>query len=611
MQETGRCGGQFDNQETERPMSALNHSCPVRQSPPTRVPTGRCSRVLLLAGLVAGTGMLHNRCIAEDGDSRGRDTAIALNYCRAAFHRIKNRGSKQALIEEQEEILNNLNLNGIVDEPVIKLYSSVLDEISQIQIAEKERAVIRGKHRQIFRRQLSQAIFVGATQLATAQVGAAARTGVNSWWDYRTMVGVREFEMWRVDKVRLAAVVNKSSTFLDAFWKLSRAKNIPDRWLVRDVDLERLAAAVRETDLTVRLRVLRRMERFMECYPPYWYYVARTQQQLGQLFAAAETYDKLADMGTGFFRKDDMLAAGLANRAVIQEYLRQPGADRTAAEALQYSTDVWQANLVCAYVLQRHRKYQAAEEAILRNLDVNLEREHSLAALVQLYRRSRDPRQLSKRLNEPGLVSSIPMASLIECLTVLDGRVPQAVRRRLQVSCYATTDARFGPDDIVCVLSPQWNASRAIATLHFDGRDIPVTRVRAENAGHQLRFANVADFGSLLRKGRHPGSVELTLRYPGQPPIRLFLERVSVRADSLVSHNTTAVRRGGMGIVRIRIGQDEVNLAGSASSAGGQGPPAADGKAAPSQSAKPQPGSSASEPQRPAVQLLPLEPIEK
>jgi len=161
------------------------------------------------------------------------------------------------------------------------------------------------------------------------------------------------------------------------------------------------------------------------------------------------------------------------------------------------------------------------------------------------------------------------------------------------------------------VLSPQWNASRAIATLHFDGRDIPVTRVRAENAGHQLRFANVADFGSLLRKGRHPGSVELTLRYPGQPPIRLFLERVSVRADSLVSHNTTAVRRGGMGIVRIRIGQDEVNLAGSASSAGGQGPPAADGKAAPSQSAKPQPGSSASEPQRPAVQLLPLEPIEK
>jgi cell division septation protein DedD len=322
-----------------------------------------------------------------------------------------------------------------------------------------------------------------------------------------------------------------------------------------------------------------------------------------------------------------MLAAGLANRAIIQEYLRQPGADRTASEALQYSTDVWQANLMCANVLQRHQKYQAAEDAILRNLDVNLERESSLAALVHLYRESRDPGQLRKRLNEPGLVSSIPVASLIECLTVLDGHVPPAVRHRLQSSCYATTDARFGPDDIVCHFSSQWKADRATVTLYFDGREIPATRVQSENSGHEVRFVNVADFGSLLRRVRNLGSIELQLSYPGQPAIRLSFERLHLPADSLVSYNANTVprvyRRGAIGIARIRVGQDEVDLLAH------RRPPVADAPAKPTPAkptpakptpAKPTPADSANPkptagPRQPdgsnsAVQLLPLEPIE-
>jgi len=63
------------------------------------------------------------------------------------------------------------------------------------------------------------------------------------------------------------------------------------------------------------------MEGFMECYPPYWYYVARTQQSMGQLFAANETYEKLVRIGNGHFRKDEMLAAGMANRSIIQAFL--------------------------------------------------------------------------------------------------------------------------------------------------------------------------------------------------------------------------------------------------------------------------------------------------
>ena len=82
----------------------------------------------------------------KEPDPTAGKTAIALNYCRASFYRIKKSGSKEVMFEEREKILNNLNLNGVGDEKVIKLYSSVLDEISQVEIAEQEREYFKNKH---------------------------------------------------------------------------------------------------------------------------------------------------------------------------------------------------------------------------------------------------------------------------------------------------------------------------------------------------------------------------------------------------------------------------------------------------------------------------------
>ena len=66
-------------------------------------------------------------------------------------------------------------------------------------------------------------------------------------------------------------------------------------------------------------------------------------------------------LGDRHFRKDDMLATGLANKAAIEEFLGRSEAVATATRALEYSTEVWEANLVCARVLQRHRQFAAAQ----------------------------------------------------------------------------------------------------------------------------------------------------------------------------------------------------------------------------------------------------------
>lgn len=491
--------------------------------------------------------MLHMqglRVAAED--SRGRDTAVALNYCRASFHRIRTSPTKDVLVQEEDKILNNLNLNGIVDEAVLKLYAGVLDEISKIGIAEHERASIRKHHLRVFRHQVFQNAFAASGQLLSAQFGNAVRTGVRSWWDYRSMVFNRNADLWKVDKVRLTAINQRTTACLDAFWKLSREKNIPDRWLVRDTDLERLESAVQEPNATVRLRVLKRMEPFMECYPPYWYYVARTQQELGQLFAAAETYDTVANLGTGYFRQDEMLAASLANRAAIQFYLGQPTAERTAREALNYASSVWQANLMCAYVLTRRGKFTEAEDAILRNLDVDLESAHSTIALWELYRRSGNSTAKAKFLSNPERIAQVPIPLLLAGLG--DTPLPAAARDYLRSSIRCEPIRRFGRDDLVVTATPAWRLRQSQVGLIVDGHEFSRPKIEGNDGTDEARFVQVVDTGSPFGRERSLGEVSVTLRYSKDVELRVSLRprmNIAKRPDKLVSQTTDKRRLHG------------------------------------------------------------------
>ena len=177
-----------------------------------------------------------------------RNTAVTLNYCRAALHRIRRAPSKKVLLEEQQRILNNLDLNQIDDPEVITLYRSILDEIGQVEISDRERVVITEQSRRAQQRKLSTDFFVIGAQAATGQVGSVIQSGANSWWDHRTTQVKRDADLWQVEKTQFTTLMTRSSTFLDSFWKLSRKNEIPDRWLLRDQDLDQLGDTLAEPD---------------------------------------------------------------------------------------------------------------------------------------------------------------------------------------------------------------------------------------------------------------------------------------------------------------------------------------------------------------------------
>ena len=505
--------------------------------------------------------------VTPSTSAENRSTAVALNYCRASFHRIRKEPTRLVLYQEQEKILNNLNLDAVDDPEVIQLYTAVLDEINQVGVADYERNLYREQHQNSIQKKVAWDILALGADVATAQVGTAIRSGANSWWDYRSMGFQREQDLLKIEKTRINSVVAKSSLFMDTFWKLAQKKKIPDKWLVRGNDLDALEVAMREPNPEVRLRVLRRMEDFMGCYPPYWYYTGRTQQEQGQLADAVQTYQRLEQLGQGHFRKDDMLATALANEAAIEDYSGQLNAVATASRALNYSRDVWEANLVCARVLERHARPTDAEDAILCNLDTHMESQNSQVFLVSLYEKTGEKTKLAQVLSNPQTVAELPAPLLLRCAASLGERdTPATVIPAIMASLDAQPQFQFGKDELVVRVTSAWQLHLASMQVLYDDQSLGKPQITALNGQHQLRFAGQSDWGAPFEATRKNLAFTVQLTYPDQTTVELTLRPDSTTPTAtagrpLFSRTAAGVSTTGtMRIADVQIGQDRIAL---------------------------------------------------
>ena len=457
------------------------------------------------------------------------------------------------LHEEQEKILNNINLQGIEDPEVIQLYTAVLDEINQIQVADKELALTQIYHGTTMQRKVTWDLLAFGTDLATAQYGSALRNGANS------LVGSSEHDLparQRCAEDRESPDAARSPRSRRPFWtlfgSLARRKNIPDRWLVRGNDLDQLDLAMAETNPEVRRRVLQRMEPNMQAYPPYWYYVARTEQELGELIAASETYQRLAVMGDGHFRQDDMLATSLANLATIQEHLGLADAVVTAGAALDYSTEVWEANLLCARVLQRHQEFAKAEDAILRNLDVEIETTQSRVFLASLYYHTDNKAKLAKFLENEEVVASLPAPVLLRCAASLGvERTPAPVLKTVIASLQAQPRLQLGRDELVVRMSPTWQLHLARVDLLLNGKPLQPVPVERVDGLHQLRYSGQFASGGLLNSQPEKANIAIRFTYPDETVVNVtFQPNRSGNEGGAGSFNLRAISRNRHPIVR-------------------------------------------------------------
>ncbi|MCP4782222.1 MAG: hypothetical protein GY878_01560 [Fuerstiella sp.] len=467
---------------------------------------------------------------AADPEEVRKITAVALNYCRASLHRIRRTPEKHIFHEEQQRILNNLDLNRIEDPEVITLYKSILEEIGQVQITERERTAIDEQFRRNTHRQLSTSFFVVGAQVITGQLGGAIQSGANSWWDFRNQQVRRDSDNWKVEKSEFTGLMSRSSAFLDSFWRLSQKNEIPDRWLIRDQDLDQMTRVLAERNAAQRLRMLSRMERFMECYPPYWYYVARTQQQLGMIDEATKTYQRLSSIGSGHFRQDDMLASSMANLALLQEQQGLPEAADTAMRVMDYSIRNWESNLICAWVLGRHQRFDDAEELILCNLDEDREAGQSRVALASLYYHSKNATRLAELLSDERVVHDVPIPGLLLCARMLGAEaVPKQTQRYLASTLSASIRRTSQGAAVTLSVAAAWKLRDAKPEVAAGQTSLRTVRYRQGQGGLLADF--MADRVATEDGSTDTKDIRVTLNYPGTPAIHVRLEPPLIQPD--------------------------------------------------------------------------------
>ncbi|MCA9083451.1 MAG: hypothetical protein KDA81_05325 [Planctomycetaceae bacterium] len=505
---------------------------------------------ILLLLFVCPSGVFGEDATSHEEDVR-RTTAVALNYCRAALHRIRRHPDKAVLLEEQQRILNNIDLNKIEDPEVIALYKSILDEISTVEISDRERVVIDEQFRRNSHRQLGTSFFVVGAQVATGQLGSAIQSGANSWWDYRNQEVRRDSDQWKVERNEMTSLMSRSGTFLDSFWRLSQKNNIPDRWLIRDDDLDQLGRVLAEQDPSQRLRMLTRMERFMECYPPYWYYVGRTQQQLGMTEEALGTYQRLTAIGRGHFRQDDMLAASMANMALLLEMNGDPSAPDVAFQVPDFSIRSWESNLISAWVLGRHQRFSDAEELILCNLDEDQETGQSRVALVSLYYHSEDKVKLAALLDDPQILSEVPIPGLLLSTRLLEGKVPARAQQFLVSSLNVMARTNGRRDSVSLMASAAWKLQDAQPKIRTSRQEFHQVGYRPLPRGIAAEFASEAagDEESSTDVDR----IQLILNYPETPPIHVWLSANRIHESSNRSSGGPGAFLSGQGNGRLAL----------------------------------------------------------
>jgi hypothetical protein len=208
----------------------------------------------------------------------------------------------------------------------------------------------------------------------------------------------------------------------------------------------------------------------------------------------------------------------------------------TSRKALHSSTDVWEVNLMCAQVLQRHSHFDEAEDAILRNLDVSLEVDQSRLCLLSLYYHSANVEKLSAMLQDAEVIRSAPADVLLRCAAMLPPeKLSPKLVGALCGSVYAYFDGSYAGREFVLRAGRNWNLDTAtVSVLHGDQRYSRSRR--AEGGGiYEVRLQRVADAVETTAHRTDADHVVIILQYPDGAEIKLAMQQVSGAAPELAT----------------------------------------------------------------------------
>ena len=301
----------------------------------------------------------------------------ALNYCTYSLSKIVSFNDRVVLSFEYDNIINNLNLNAITDEEIVKLMAKLMDTLKDEIISERKRERIEKSYQKRLERTLYN--FLSGVNVSPQSVVSAAVSAVSSmgsmYVNYQRRIEEYMDESEEIiealDDEKLDVINSIRKDMLTASWSIIKKYNIDDQYRLTEKQINEFVENVKSNPAEMQHRKLERLLQdnpAFEYFPPFWYYYSLTREE-DEVFVLG-CLNRFLQTQRPIFRRDILWASVLMERVRLQKETDSQSIRADLEEIIRQSNNSdWQNFLFVGLAYTKLGMVDEARRNLQRNID--------------------------------------------------------------------------------------------------------------------------------------------------------------------------------------------------------------------------------------------------
>jgi len=349
-------------------------------------------------------------CQAQENNDAALKAVLALNYSQLSLSRIISYNNIIVLHQEYNNILSNIDLSNINDEEIVDLIATAMDTISSQKMNEGDLNWLQKD----YQRKIDKAVSSSFAQIGSGLYGASdpysasmillAKIG-STYFQIQNIRSNAKYDLdkekWEIEKDTLDALNEHRKDMFRTSWDLIKRYKYPDIWRIAEEQVNSLIETMKDKDPARRQRKLKRLEKYFEKFPPFWYYYGKTAHELENVEVALQRYNQFEEIRKGIFRHDILYASMCMNRISLLDAKKEgPEIIRNLNIIEEQIYQDATVNFFLAINYIKLKNYKKAKEFLIANIDDNNNVALSSRLLGDLMIKTESNKELDKLLEE-------------------------------------------------------------------------------------------------------------------------------------------------------------------------------------------------------------------
>ncbi len=258
-----------------------------------------------------------------------------MNLCRESLCKIVNYHDRFVLDEEYSRLANNIDVTLIRDDEIAELIKRLMIELNALKLDEASKSLIVGEYEKSLNLSILKCLKPAKELMGKASTPvemACEAILVTAWATTHRGRAISKFNKEMAEKVmtlqadELKRLTQLRTEFFSTEYVLYRRYNLPDRLNLKEMQLDQYIRVLQDEDPARRLERLERLKEDFSAYPPFWYQIGFTAQELGKKDLALQYYKYFDQIATPVLREDPDRVAVCMHRIMLLD----PATDRDA-----------------------------------------------------------------------------------------------------------------------------------------------------------------------------------------------------------------------------------------------------------------------------------------